>query len=477
MKKKLVVVVAVLLLLVGLVAVTSFIVFNQKNESKSFYVGVTYCGSSVQEAKELVDRVKNYTNLFVLQSGSLLDNTVAMEEIGAYVVAQNLSYAISGSTSDLLRLNQQQLSIWLIEAKERWGEQFIGTYYNDQPGGKMLDDAITLKKDAQKIDKTTLHQTISKFDSRSIATNTENGSAIYGNNGEISLMYFRSDPEQRYPVSINYYPNGSIILKEVTLRSDNLYTAENITKYDRSIPSYEELMAQNPIQNCDDAANAFVDMHKELFAGIDKKQLNKNDLLVFTADYGLYWWDYKGGYDVVLAELAWNHSDAQHIGLVRGAANLQDKSWGTILTWKYTHSPYLVDGAEMFEQLNLSYEAGAEYVIIFNYSDDPTNPNILQEEHFEALERFWNEVVQNPEIIHGGIPAEAVLVLPNNYGWGMRNPNDNIWGLWDADDTCQQIWHQMQTRLNQYGTKLDIVYDDPHYPIANRYPNIYYWNE
>jgi hypothetical protein len=113
---------------------------------------------------------------------------------------------------------------------------------------------------------------------------------------------------------------------------------------------------------------------------------------------------------------------------VRGAANLQGKSWGTILTWKYTTSPYLAEGEEMFEHLKVSYEAGAEYVIVFNYSEDSVNPNTLQEEHFLALERFWNEVVQNPEVVHGGIKAEAVFVLPKNYGWGMRGPGDNIWG-------------------------------------------------
>jgi hypothetical protein len=90
----------------------------------------------------------------------------------------------------------------------------------------------------------------------------------------------------------------------------------------------------------------------------------------------------------VLAELAWNHSVPQHIGLVRGAANLQGKSWGTCITWKYTHSPYLTDGVEMFEQMKVSYEAGAEYVVIFNYSENPANPNTLQEEHFLALKRF-----------------------------------------------------------------------------------------
>jgi len=192
----------------------------------------------------------------------------------------------------------------------------------------------------------------------------------------------------------------------------------------------------------------------------------------------LYWWDYQSGYDMVLAELAWNNSVAQEIGLVRGAANLQGKSWGTILTWKYTHAPYLTDGAEMFDQMKASYEAGAEYVVVFNYAKDMSGPyGILQEEHFQALERFWDEVVQNPNVSHGGIKAEAVLVLPNDYGWGMRRPDDTIWGMWNPNSTSTQIWNQLQQKLDQYGLKLDIVYDDPAYPVAGRYANIYYWNQ
>ncbi|GAG35080.1 unnamed protein product, partial [marine sediment metagenome] len=29
----------------------------------------------------------------------------------------------------------------------------------------------------------------------------------------------------------------------------------------------------------------------------------------------------------------------------------------------------------------------------------------------------------------------------------------------------------------QYGTSLDIVYDDPAFPVTGKYPKIYYWNQ
>jgi len=115
-------------------------------------------------------------------------------------------------------------------------------------------------------------------------------------------------------------------------------------------------------------------------------------------------------------------------------------------------------------------------VIIFNFSENLTDPNTLQEEHFVALERFWREVVQNPEVKHGSIKAEAVLILPKNYGWGMRNPKDGIWGIWHADNTTQELWNQIHNKIDQYGLKLDIIFEDPNYAPGN-YKHIYYWNQ
>jgi hypothetical protein len=163
---------------------------------------------------------------------------------------------------------------------------------------------------------------------------------------------------------------------------------------------------------------------------------------------------------------------------VRGAANLQDKDWETIITWTYTQPPYLTSGDEVYNQMQLSYERGAKYVVVFNYAENMTDSyGTLQPEHFQAHQRFWNEVVQNSSVVHGGIKAEAVLVLPKDDGWGTRNQNDTIWGLWKADGSSQQVWNQLQNKLTEYGSKLDIAYDDPAYPVVGKYCQIYYWNQ
>ena len=447
---------------------------NTSDSHKPFYVGVTYCGESVQEAKELIDTVKEYTNFFVLQSVYLHWNISVVDEICNYAMASGL-YCAAFCCVSFDADNTAELAMWLNVAKERWGEQFIGIYYDDEPGRQMLVSTVVLEQILTR-DEFGLRfkYQLTKDSSGKIQLNDDGFYCEFFPDGQIMLL------NNNRTCSITYYPDGTLTLSDWA--NNNFYTSGNITKYPSQIPTYEQAMEQNPVKNNDDAAKVFVNKNK--FAMEDRNRLNKlqleDSILVFTADSSLYWWDYQSNYDFVLAKLGVNNTVAQEIGLVRGAANLYGKSWGTLLTWKYTDPYYLADGHEMFEQMRDSYEAGAEYVLIFNNSYNSENPNILKDEHFQALDRFWIEVVQNPQVTHGGIKAAAVLVLPQNYGWGMHDwgmhNSDRIWGIWDTNSTTQQIRSQMQTRLNQYGLKLDIVYDDPDYPIENRYRNIYYWD-
>jgi hypothetical protein len=62
----------------------------------------------------------------------------------------------------------------------------------------------------------------------------------------------------------------------------------------------------------------------------------------------------------------------------------------------------------------------------------------LQQEHFEALENFWNQVVESPMKEKGSTKASAVLVLPEDYGCGMRSPEDKIWGICDPDQNSNK---------------------------------------
>ena len=159
---------------------------------------------------------------------------------------------------------------------------------------------------------------------------------------------------------------------------------------------------------------------------------------------------------------------------------MQNRTWGTIITWKYDEPPYIDSGDNIYQQVLMSYEAGAQYTVIFNYPQIEGNPyGILEQEHFEALERFWNEVMVEPnrQAFSDYGEAEAVLVLPPNYGWGMRHQEDRIWGFWGPDEKSPQIWEISRELLSQYDLRLDIVFDDPEFPVAGKYPQVYYWNQ
>jgi len=263
-------------------------------------------------------------------------------------------------------------------------------------------------------------------------------------------------------------PNGNLVIYP----EDASTTWEVIDDYNSAF-TYEELWNRRLFRSYDETAERFTRECKSSMT-----RYGPRDFIHLTSDYVLYWFDYKAGYDVVLAQLGWNHTMEQDIALARGAANLQNKTWGAIITWKYNHPPYLDSGEAIYNQIRTAYEAGAKYVVVFNYAENMTGPyGTLQDEHFVALERFWNDTVMSDAVEHGSVEAEAVLVLPENYGWGMRDLGDKIWGLWGPDDKSEQIWELSQSLLEEYGLGLDIVYDDSEFPVEGRYDQTYFWNQ
>jgi len=227
------------------------------------------------------------------------------------------------------------------------------------------------------------------------------------------------------------------------------------------------------VSNYGEAASSFVENYSSVNGMLD---LRKRHIPTFTSDYALYWFDYLAGYDTVFVELAWNNSRIQQIGLCRGAANVQGKEWGAILSWTYDNPPYLANGSKILEDMLTAFEAGAKYIIVFNFPTYPEdNPyGVLSKEHFVAMQQFWTHIHEYPGD-HGIEEGEFAFVLPKDYGWGMRWPNDSIWGLWPADNLSSVIWNKMNMLVESYGAQLDIVYDDPRF-ILSQYSKVYYSN-
>jgi hypothetical protein len=87
------------------------------------YFGISFCGDTAAEAKLLIDKTKDYTNLFVLQSGPISKNETAINEICDYAVASDLDFIVFFGWFD----PEQPWQIpWLSFAKDRWGDSFLG---------------------------------------------------------------------------------------------------------------------------------------------------------------------------------------------------------------------------------------------------------------------------------------------------------------------------------------------------------------
>ena len=201
---------------------------------------------------------------------------------------------------------------------------------------------------------------------------------------------------------------------------------------------------------------------------------------VLTADYLLYWFDYKAGYDTVLAEFGWNNSRQLQIALCRGAARANDRDWGAMITWTYSDLPYIESDTQLYDDLVLAYNNGAKYAIIFNYPENNvTQFGILNQNHLDAIKNFWSYQANNQPTDANYKQVKTAYVMPDDYGFGFRSESDNIWGLWGASDQTQKIWMDANHLVQQYGTNFDIVFNAPQFQqdFQSRYNKLIYWNQ
>jgi len=352
--------------------------------NENFFFGVSFGGNTTSQAKLLIDKVKGYTNFFIINNWDISTNETTLNEISQYAVDANLYIMVYYDF--IPHQSYLWLQPWLDTAKERWGNKFLGVYLYDEPGGKQIDSG-----------------------------------------------QWRSGPTaEKLFVNVSDYSDAA-------------------TRFTTAIPSTDMWVVKN------------------------------SNLSVFTSDYALYWFDYLAGYDSIFVELGWNHDRTKHIALGRGAANVQEKDWGVIIVWNSRdpegdNKGIYKTGPEMLQDMLVAYQAGAKYVIIFNFPyDQPFG--ILKEEHFAAMETFWNIIHSPTQNFLERIDGEVAFVLPKDYGWGMRHLNDRIWGVWPADDLSPVIWNNMNELIKRYGLKLDIIYDDARFDFEERYSEIYFWND
>jgi hypothetical protein len=364
------------------------------------FVGVSFGGNTTEQAKVLIDRVKNFTNLFVIQAGVTQHNQTLMTEICDYAVASGLNIIVYFGW---LEPTQPWQFPWILNAKEQYGSHFLGVYYYDEPGGIQLD---------------------------------YNWERLFNVSRHLGNIFYRNTTE--------------------ALQG---YTDE--TK-----------------RNYDSAAQIFLSYQKE---PSNITNLQKNGVSVSTSDYALYWFDYKMGYNTIFTELFANQSVTQSIDLVRGAAHMQNKTWGAILTWSGSergvpsdpNGPALANATEMLSQMKTVYAAGAKYIIIFDYPYLNGNPyGILSSDQLNAMQSFWLYMQSNPRLFDS-IRVDIAMVMPKNYGFGLRNAQDGVW-FWGPDNRSASIYNLAQSLIAKYGLSMDIVYNDTQFPLQKNYTNVFW---
>ena len=337
---------------------------TKKGPEHPFYVGVTFGGDNSADAKLLIDRVKNYTNLFVLQSGPLMYNLNDTEQICDYAVNSGLNIIVSYSTNSLGNILNSFLSI----APSRWGSHYLGLYFNDEPAGHVLDSQFILLNDnntsvtvTRGADKTVsfgkqsgsgLNSTSSKYNfdiSSGIITVTSIPAFLSAwgmtanqnrqiTNGTSEVPINRQTQTTYYPngtisytteITLTYEPNGTVFNEDGQIVTDK----GNISQFE----PYQQVWDLNPLLNYTDATNFYVSNLQTTLSSVG----NQSYVKLYTSDYGLYWFDYEGGYDTVFTEFGWNNSRSMDIALCRGASTVQNKDWGVMVTWTYDKPPYL----------------------------------------------------------------------------------------------------------------------------------------
>jgi hypothetical protein len=343
--------------------------------SPDVYVGVEVAYDNVDSCKKTIDKVKDYTNTFVVGDTGITLNETKLNQVLQYAHDAGLNF-IPFMWPTRRWSDQPQ---WIAEAKASWGNHFLGIYAWDEAGGRQVDQGVAM------------------------------------------------------PVP----------------------QADNYT----------------------DAANKYIDILSETIKHYSTYYLNTAaaGLKLFTADYALYWFSYLAGYDGIFAEFGWNHSRPLNVALCRGAASVQGKEWGVIITWTYRQPPYIESPDELYYDMIYAYLTGAKYIIIFSYPEVSTY-GILTEAHFDAIKKFWDYIQTNPRT-PGKTERRIAYVMPKDYGWAFRGSLDKVWGLW-VDELSTKIGTDIDYLLHTHHLGLDIIYDDPRYynNMTSLYYKLMFWN-
>lgn len=109
---------------------------------EEFFFGVSYGLQTVHEAKLLIDKVKGYANFFIVNNWDITTNETSLNEICDYTSDSGLSFIVFFDFISLSEHGYPWHSDWVITAKDRWGDKFLGIYIYEETGGKQIDTGL-----------------------------------------------------------------------------------------------------------------------------------------------------------------------------------------------------------------------------------------------------------------------------------------------------------------------------------------------
>ena len=126
-----------------------FVIFFIKKREipQNFLFGVSFGSNNASDAISLIDKTKDYTNLFLINSWDISTNQTALDQVCCYAFDKDLSFIVF---FDFIALDFESGTEhwypwhheWVYAAKERWGDKFLGIYIYDEPGGKQIDTGL-----------------------------------------------------------------------------------------------------------------------------------------------------------------------------------------------------------------------------------------------------------------------------------------------------------------------------------------------
>jgi hypothetical protein len=84
-----------------------YVHYNFKNEvsEEDFFFGVSFGGNTTSQAKLLIDKVKGYTNLFIINSWETSKNETTLNEICEYAVDAKMNFMVFLITFHILAIH------------------------------------------------------------------------------------------------------------------------------------------------------------------------------------------------------------------------------------------------------------------------------------------------------------------------------------------------------------------------------------